>query len=94
MIKNITIELEVMPIDQLVLAEKSQWIWARDCTKDWSEWERIRVWKADRFGRADTFGSPNLQPMWSTDSSDIKYTENGTPPYTHYVILPDIKIYD
>lgn len=86
MIKKLTIELDVLPITDLVLTEKSQWIWARDLTKGWSEWERIRVWRDGR----NNFGGPNIR--WSTDSSDIKYQRDGLPPYTHYVILPDIEV--
>jgi hypothetical protein len=84
MIKRLTLEIEVLSIDQLVLTEKSQWIWARDITKGWSDWERIRVWREARFGGEQT--------IWSTDSSDIKYNEYRPMPYTHYIILPAITI--
>lgn len=82
MINKLTIELEVLPIDKLELTDKSQWIWARDLTNNWGEWERIRVWRESYFG--------SVKDLWSTNSSDIAYTNVGRPPYTHYITLPDI----
>lgn len=84
MISKLMLELEVLPIDELEskLTEKSMWIYATDITKSYVEWEHIRVWKE--------VGGWRSGPRWSTDSSDIKYERDGLPPYTHYIILPNL----